>query len=69
MRLSKAPDYARILQTLQVGLDESFMYRYPHECSGGQRQRIAIARTSFLNHLALFLTNHLLLIEQPHGKS
>ena len=28
----------------QVGLDESYIDRYPHEFSGGQRQRIAIAR-------------------------
>ncbi len=28
----------------EVGLNESHMYRYPHEFSGGQRQRIAIAR-------------------------
>jgi len=28
----------------QVGLDESALYRYPHEFSGGQRQRICIAR-------------------------
>ena len=27
-----------------VGLDASFMNRYPHEFSGGQRQRIGIAR-------------------------
>ena len=27
-----------------VGLDESFINRYPHEFSGGQRQRIGIAR-------------------------
>lgn len=27
-----------------VGLDPSFMSRYPHQFSGGQRQRIAIAR-------------------------
>ena len=27
-----------------VGLDESAIWRYPHEFSGGQRQRIAIAR-------------------------
>ena len=27
-----------------VGLDESFLDRYPSEMSGGQRQRIAIAR-------------------------
>ncbi|NNL83125.1 MAG: ABC transporter ATP-binding protein [Winogradskyella sp.] len=29
----------------QVGLDESFYNRFPHEFSGGQRQRISIART------------------------
>lgn len=29
----------------RVGLNESFINRYPHEFSGGQRQRIAIART------------------------
>ncbi len=28
-----------------VGLDASFLGRYPHQCSGGQLQRIAIART------------------------
>ena len=27
-----------------VGLDESFISRYPHELSGGQRQRVCIAR-------------------------
>ena len=27
-----------------VGLDESFLSRYPHELSGGQRQRVCIAR-------------------------
>ena len=28
----------------RVGLNESFLERYPHEFSGGQRQRIVIAR-------------------------
>ena len=28
----------------QVGLDESFAKRYPHQLSGGQRQRVCIAR-------------------------
>jgi len=32
----------------EVGLDESVLWRYPHEFSGGQRQRIAIARTVVL---------------------
>ncbi len=32
-----------------VGLDESFLQRYPHELSGGQRQRICIARAICLH--------------------
>lgn len=32
-----------------VGLDKSYMNRYPHEFSGGQRQRICIARALALN--------------------
>jgi len=40
-------------QTLQllneVGLDETFANKYPHELSGGQRQRVAIARSISLN--------------------
>lgn len=34
-----------------VGLDETFLDRYPHELSGGQRQRVAIARAIVLNPL------------------
>jgi len=33
----------------RVGLDESFLYRFPHELSGGQRQRISIARAISMN--------------------
>ena len=33
----------------QVGLDPSYMCRYPHEFSGGQRQRIGLARTLSLS--------------------
>ena len=32
-----------------VGLEPSYMRRYPHEFSGGQRQRIGLARTLSLN--------------------
>jgi oligopeptide/dipeptide ABC transporter ATP-binding protein len=37
---------ARVEEVMKmVGLDLSYMRRYPHEFSGGQRQRICIART------------------------
>lgn len=43
--LAKADWTARVIETLaDVGLDASFLHRYPHELSGGQRQRVAIAR-------------------------
>lgn len=32
----------------KVGLNEQWLYRYPHEFSGGQRQRIAISRALIL---------------------
>jgi oligopeptide transport system ATP-binding protein len=41
---------ARVKELLQlVGLNPSFVTRFPHEFSGGQRQRIGIARAVALN--------------------
>ena len=43
---------------IEVGLDASMMYRYPHEFSGGQRQRVAIAR-------ALVLEPRFVVLDEP----
>jgi oligopeptide/dipeptide ABC transporter ATP-binding protein len=45
-RLEKGPAIRDRVASLleEVGLDPSYMHRYPHEFSGGQRQRIGIAR-------------------------
>jgi oligopeptide transport system ATP-binding protein len=48
-----------VVETLsKVGLDESVLYRYPHEMSGGQCQRIGIAR-------AIILRPKVILCDEP----
>lgn len=47
--LSPAEVDARVVEALEeVGLEASWMSRYPHEFSGGQRQRISLARAQVL---------------------
>jgi peptide/nickel transport system ATP-binding protein len=49
-RIEVEDPYSYIVSLLEeVGLNETHVYRYPHEFSGGQRQRIAIARALAVN--------------------
>ncbi len=56
-KLSKSK-YIDVLE--EVGLDSSFLKRYPHEMSGGQKQRVAIART-------LLLDPNVIIADEPTG--
>ena len=47
---NRAQRLEKVKDTLvKVGLDPSYINRYPHEFSGGQRQRISVARALALN--------------------
>jgi len=53
--LSRAECAGRVAVMLdKVGLDESYLTRYPHQLSGGQAQRVAIARALILEPKVLF---------------
>lgn len=60
LKKSKEFNRNRILEVLSlVGLDETFLLKFPHECSGGEQQKIAIARAICVNPSILILDESL----------
>ncbi len=56
MKLTRRELRERVIRLLEmVGLDSSFLHKFPHELSGGQAQRVAIARAAAVNPKLLIL--------------
>ncbi len=61
LKLDKNIISNRVIELLKlVGLDESFITRYPSELSGGQQQRISVARSLAANP-------KIILMDEPFG--